>query len=80
MPSLTIKDIPEDLYRRLKERARQHRRSLNSEAIECLQQILRCVPRDPEEILARVRELRGKSASHVLTDKDLSDMKRNGRP
>lgn len=80
MPSLTIKNIPEDLYRRLKERARENRRSINSEAIECLQQTLRCVPFDPDEFLARVRELRARSAPHVLTDQELSRMRHEGRP
>ena len=34
--TLTLKNIPEDVYRRLKLSAEAHRRSLNSEAIVCL--------------------------------------------
>ncbi len=36
MATLTLKNVPDDLYRRLKEQAAAHRRSLNQEAIECL--------------------------------------------
>ncbi len=36
MPTLNIKNVPDDLYERLKERAEVHRRSINKEAILCL--------------------------------------------
>lgn len=37
MPALTIKGMPDPLYRRLKKRAAEHRRSLNSEILFCLE-------------------------------------------
>lgn len=40
MSSLTLKDLPDDLLQRLRERARQQRRSLNREAIMLLEQAL----------------------------------------
>lgn len=40
MSSLTLKDLPDDLLERLRERARQQRRSLNREAIMLLEQAL----------------------------------------
>jgi len=36
MATLTLKNVPDDLYQRLKAQAVAHRRSLNQEAIECL--------------------------------------------
>jgi len=33
MPTLTIRNVPDDLHARLKERARRNRRSLNQEVI-----------------------------------------------
>ncbi len=36
MATITVKNIPGDLYEHLKERAQAHRRSLNSEVIVCL--------------------------------------------
>ena len=40
MPSLTIKNIPDELYVELKHTAEQHHRSINSEVIVCLEQSL----------------------------------------
>nr|HIL75443.1 Arc family DNA-binding protein [Rhodospirillales bacterium] len=36
MPALTIKNVPDDLYKELKHVAEQHHRSINSEVIVCL--------------------------------------------
>ena len=38
--TLTLKNIPDDVYTRLKLSAELHRRSLNSEAIVCLEAVL----------------------------------------
>ncbi|MCI5147781.1 MAG: Arc family DNA-binding protein, partial [Candidatus Electrothrix sp. AR3] len=40
MPTLTLKNISDDLYTRLKEAAQTHRRSLNSEILYCIEQTL----------------------------------------
>lgn len=40
MSSLTLKDVPDDLLERLRERARHERRSLNREAIILLEHAL----------------------------------------
>ena len=41
MPTtLTLKNIPDEVYQRLKASAQTHRRSLNSEAIVCLESVL----------------------------------------
>lgn len=59
MPTtLTLKNIPDNLYGRLREAAHAHHRSLNGEAIARLEQTL--VPRTvaPAERLARARRLR----------------------
>ncbi|MGC8703572.1 MAG: FitA-like ribbon-helix-helix domain-containing protein, partial [Thiomonas sp.] len=41
MPTtLTLKNIPDEVYQRLKTSAEIHRRSLNSEAIVCLESVL----------------------------------------
>jgi plasmid stability protein len=37
MPALTIKGLPDRLYRSLKRQAQVHRRSLNGEIIVCLE-------------------------------------------
>lgn len=38
--SLTLKNVPVGLHRLLKEQAREHKRSLNQEAILCLERTL----------------------------------------
>jgi plasmid stability protein len=53
MSSLTLKDLPDDLLERLRERARQERRSLNREAIVLLEQAL--AP-DAGAVSARIAE------------------------
>ena len=80
MATLTLKQVPDDLYRRLKERAATHRRSLNNEAIVCLEQMLRSQPVDPASWLEKARALRGRASKVYLTDEALRRAKENGRP
>jgi len=40
MPALTVKNIPDDLYTHLKESARVHQRSMNSEILYCVERTL----------------------------------------
>jgi len=37
MATLTLRNVPDDLVERLKERAKRHRRSLNNETIAALE-------------------------------------------
>jgi len=45
MPTLVVKNFPEDLHDRLKERAAVHRRSITMETIFLLEQVLLAKPR-----------------------------------
>jgi len=40
MKSITLKDIPQSVHTALKQRAKQHGRSLNKEALACLEMIV----------------------------------------
>ncbi len=40
MPAITIKNIPDELYNKLKMAAELHRRSINSELIACVEKAL----------------------------------------
>ena len=80
MPTLTIKNIPEDLYTRLKRRAEIHRRSLNSEVILYLEQALGSHAVEPEVLLARARQLREKTRAHPIDEATFNAAKRAGRP
>lgn len=79
MPTLTIKNVPDDLYKQLKQMASHHRRSINSEVLVSLERCFQKPRRDVKEILSRIRRLRKKTAGHRLTDKILSQAKSEGR-
>ena len=80
MPALTIKNIPDDLYERLKEAARTHRRSLNSEILYCVERVLVPYKVDASEHLAMARKIREKTAGYTLSDEVLDSAKNAGRP
>ncbi|WP_404789873.1 FitA-like ribbon-helix-helix domain-containing protein [Altericista sp. CCNU0014] len=79
MTNLTIKNMPEGLYQTLKQRALNNRRSLNSEVLVCLEQVLQDRHPDTQVALTRIRELRQKTVSHPLTDEILQQAKLDGR-
>jgi len=52
MPTLTIRNLPEAVYRRLKERADRNRRSLNGEVVTVLEEAVLPPPHDVDALLA----------------------------
>ncbi len=80
MPSLTIKNIPKPVYRRLKAQAVQHRRSLTREVMACLEQASQSTPFEPDQILAKARDLRQRTQGTRLNDKTVNKLKTAGRP
>jgi plasmid stability protein len=81
MPTtLTLKNIPDDVYARLRAQAKLHRRSLNSEAIVCLETMLSASGAATAERLARVRELRAALGGATFAASDIDALKRQGRP
>lgn len=60
MASITLKNIPDDLYELLRVQAAAHHRSINSEMIHCLEKVLKPYTSSVEERLARLRELRSR--------------------
>lgn len=80
MPAtLTLKGIPDEVYERLKASAEVHRRSLNSEAIVCLETVLLPGKMSPTERLARARALRASLPQGKFHAKDIDRLKREGR-
>lgn len=81
MPTtLTLKNIPDEVYGRLKRAAEMHRRSLNSEAIVCLEAVLLPSKTTPGERLARARKLRAESGVARFEADDIDTYRRQGRP
>ncbi len=80
MPNLTVKNIPDELYLRLKEIARAHHRSMNSEIIYCVEKTLGTHRVDVPGHIAIARKLRMKTAAHPITTDELIAEKNAGRP
>lgn len=78
--TLTLKNIPDSVYERLKRSAQAHRRSLNSEAIVCLEAVLLPASSTMEEKLARARELRSALPKGKFKLSEIDTEKRRGRP
>jgi plasmid stability protein len=80
MPTLTIKNIPVPLVKRLKTQATRHQRSLNLEVIACLETVAQSTPVDVDRLLADVRHLRPSLHHARLTNRLIDRFKTHGRP
>lgn len=80
MATLTIKNFPEDLYRKLKESAMEHRRSINSEVIVSLERALDPRRANRADLLERARDLRRRTAGAGLSVAKIAAAKEEGRP
>ena len=79
MPAITLKNIPDPLYAQLKTAASAHHRSLNSEILYCVERTLGTRKINASEHIEMARNLRAKTAQHHLTDRELTDLKNEGR-
>lgn len=80
MPTtITLKNIPDEVYARLKASAEIHRRSLNSEAIVCLESVLLPGRMSPSERIARAQALRASLPGTKFKARDVDALKRQGR-
>ena len=53
--TLTLKNIPDEVYALLRAQATSNRRSLNSEAIVCLETVLRAATPNTQDRLTQLR-------------------------
>lgn len=73
--SLSIKNAPDDMVKRLKERAERHHRSLQGELMAILDEAVGAArPLTPDDVLTAVRQLGlstpGEAAAMVREDRD----------
>jgi len=80
MPALTIKNIPDDLYEQLKIKAELHRRSINSEVLVYLEQVLRPTKIQPADRLIRIEQIRAKIKPNRITLQAIDEAINSGRP
>lgn len=78
MVNLTLKNIPDRLHRKLKAQARRHGRSLNREAIACLEEATRVEDPELRDWLDEVRKERSR-AHFVLREHELEEAIEKGR-
>lgn len=82
MATLTIKNLPDEIYAALTATAKENRRSINSEAIVRLEKGLKEAKPDLDSTLDRIRRTRMELAKNDvwLTEDILEFAKNEGRP
>lgn len=78
MANLTVKDLPDALYDKLKQRARAHRRSIASETTVILERALGERATPERELLQRAQRLRAATPAY-LTEANRQEAVRRGR-
>jgi plasmid stability protein len=79
MPTLTLKNIPDQLYDQLRQSAAEARRSLNSEILFRLEAAFGNRKVDAHDLLVRARAVR-RSVGHRVTATELRQTRSSGRP
>lgn len=79
MATFTVKNIPDELYARLKSVAEINRRSINSEIIMCIEHAVVSRQIDPETILENARQLRLLTINHPIGNEEFNHAKTEGR-
>lgn len=79
MATVTFKNIPDDLYEKLKQAAAAHHRSVNSELIYCLEKTLRPTRISAAELAEKAAVLRNRVAVERLDADEIQDARQQGR-
>lgn len=79
MPAITVKNIPDELYNQLKFAAKQHRRSVNSELISCLEKVLSPQKLTANDHIAAAQRIRQRFDDFEVTQDDLQNAKNMDR-
>ncbi len=78
--TITLKNIPDDIYDSLKQAADAHHRSINSEAIACLERVLLPSKAGNDEHAARARLIRECLKGKKFKAADILKAIEQGRP
>ena len=81
MPTLYVENVPNELYSALRQRARQHRRSIAAEVLSLLEENV-VTPAELKErqlFLRRIRRLASSSSRSDLTYPTTEEMQRQDR-
>jgi plasmid stability protein len=77
--NITIRDIPDDIYQRIKHQAELHRRSINSELIVSLKRSVKSYRKDPDQIITKARKLKQQAKGSLSMD-EIQETIDQGRP
>jgi len=78
--TFTVKNIPQNLYEKLKKSAELNRRSINKEIIVCIEKSVQSQTLDTDRVLARARKFRALTKAVPITDDELRSAIEDGRP
>ncbi len=79
MVTLTIKNVPPEIYERIKIQAKNNHRSINGEVISIIEQALSIPPLDVKETLERTKKIRELTAHYVVTADEIEKFINEGR-
>ncbi|MBA3028373.1 MAG: Arc family DNA-binding protein [Proteobacteria bacterium] len=79
MASITIKNIPQELYEKLKITASLNHRSLNNETINCLESVLMPQQLSVADKLLRAKRIRTKLGNAVFDPDEIKNAIEEGR-
>lgn len=78
--TITLKNIPDDIYDSLKTAAEAHHRSLNSEVISCLERVLLPTKISNETHMAQAKQMRDELKGKKFKVADIEKAIDQGRP
>ena len=80
MTNITIRNIPQAVYEKIKASAIANKRSINSEILYGLEQNYSQAERNKAATLENIRQLRAKTTNRIyLTETEITAAKREGR-
>lgn len=74
MVTITIKNVPPEIYERIKIQAKNNHRSINGEILSILEQAISIPPIDVKATLERTRKLREMTADYVITADEIEKL------
>jgi plasmid stability protein len=80
MPSITVKNIPDEVYSRLRAAAETNRRSINMEIIARIEESLISKRLPARNVIARIRQLHARLGDRKFSLEQLEEARREGRP
>lgn len=78
MNNITVRNIPNNIHKKLKKRSELSRRSINSEIIACLEEVLLTNKTEVEKLLLKSKEIKN-NINFEISIEELEKAKNYGR-